>query len=121
MMSADFGAENLCISKMGSTLDCFDFGGQKLWSYDSGPSRHIVYLFFSLARSRYFGIRLDYGVHENRKTLISFEPTSGKHEELLTFDSSDDVFVPHLDLLLTSQGTICRLSDGSAVGTLAFP
>jgi outer membrane protein assembly factor BamB len=120
-LAIGFGQNSLCISESGKSVRCFDSShGQECWRYDPKQGSHVLELAYSPKQHAYFGLEWSYEAGGNMD-LIRFEHETGGNMIVCSFDAQPAYeFMPRQNLLVTSDGSIRSLSDGSIVNNLDF-
>lgn len=121
LLDAQFSQASICLCEAGGPVRCFSSVDGKLqWTFEPGPSSHVLRLHFSSALGAFFGILRNLQDHGPR-TLLRFDPAIGSYERVCDVDAWEQVFLGDTDQLITSTGEIRDLANGALVGKLAFP
>jgi WD40 repeat protein len=121
VLDAQFSPCSVCLSEANGPVRCVSrVDGKLQWTFDPGATSHVVGLHYSPGIDAFFGVLFNFENGVSR-TLIQFDPTSGKHQQVCEFHSWEEAFLGTTDQIVTSAGEIRNLSNGELVGRLPFP
>lgn len=122
LLDAVIGPTSVCISESGGLTRCFELSsGTERWSYDPGKWHHILRLWYRATDEAFYGVQREYNKGSQR-SLIRFEPQTGRPREVCDLSSSwAETVSPALDCVVTSAGSVLALSDGRLLNCLLFP
>jgi hypothetical protein len=105
---------------MGQIVRCLDIqNGKQLWRHDSPPDSHFILLAFAPALDKFFGLQWNPrrgGDYE----LFSFDPLSGHPTHINSVAGGDAVFCLDGTAIVTLEGRIISVEDGTEMGRLDF-
>lgn len=121
ILDAAFSKDTVLIAESRGSVYCVESNAGLLrWSVKQGTDSHVVRLSFSPKNNSFSGVCFRYNEPTSRD-LIRFKTSDGSCYCVIPLDSWAETFFAEGSKIVTSDGTIRLVEDGSVIGKLSFP
>lgn len=121
LLDVAFSPDRLCLTEAGGPVRCLDCqSGVEVWRYEPPRDTHILRLGYRPADRSFYGVQWEYQ-HGTSRTLFQFAGHASRYEELCQLRSCYEEFCENGDVLVTSEGDVISVADGTIINKLTFP
>lgn len=121
VLDVAFSPQSLAISESGGPVRCIDSStGTELWRQSPGKQIHYLRVWYRKTNRNFYGVQWDFQTGSFR-SLVRLDANSGEPNVICQLNSWEEVYCPQSDCMVTSNGELLNLSDGSLLHRLQFP
>lgn len=121
ILDVAFGPQSFAISESGGPLRCIGSStGTELWRQSPGKQIHFVRVWYRQTDGQFYGVQWEFQTGSFR-SLVRLDANSGEPNVICQLNSWEEVYCPKFDCVVTSNGDVLDLSDGSLRHRLQFP